>query len=127
MPPARLLFRALGDGRYPMNRVHGDLVHGRRPVVAGQMSVDSPSLLGALQSGAGAVPRRPGARRLLEDCWTPIRNAVELRFADILLETLGPLAKSEDEDEARPAKHVLLRDKATLQAFSESLQAEFKQ
>jgi streptomycin 6-kinase len=91
------------------------------------MSVDSPSLLGALQSGAGAVPRRPGARRLLEDCWTPIRNAVELRFADILLETLGPLAKSEDEDEARPAKHVLLRDKATLQAFSESLQAEFKQ
>ena len=91
------------------------------------MSVDSPSLLGALQSGAGAVPRRPGARRLLEDCWTPVRNAVELRFADILLETLGPLAKSEDEDEARPAKHVLLRDKATLQAFSESLQAEFKQ
>jgi hypothetical protein len=64
---------------------------------------------------------------LLEDCWTPIRNAVELRFADILLETLGPLARSEDEDEARPAKHVLLRDKATLQAFSESLQAEFKQ
>ena len=91
------------------------------------MSVDSPSLLGALQSGAGAVPRRPGARRLLEDCWTPVRNAVELRFADILLETLGPLARSEDEEEARPAKHVLLRDKATLQAFSESLHAELKQ
>ena len=83
------------------------------------MSVDSPSLLGALQSGAGSVPRRPGARRLLEDCWTPVRNAVELRFADILLETLGPLARSEDEDEARPAKQVLLRDTATQQAFSE--------
>jgi hypothetical protein len=91
------------------------------------MSSDSPSLLGALHSGAGAVPRRPGARRMLEDCWTAIRNAVELRFADILLETLGPLAKSEDEDEARPAKHILLRDKAALQAFSEALHAEFKQ
>lgn len=91
------------------------------------MSPDSPSLLGALQSGAGAVPRRPGARRMLEDCWTPVRNAVELRFTDILLETLGPLAKSDDEDEARPAKHILLRDKAALQAFSEALQAEFKQ
>jgi Protein of unknown function (DUF1631) len=91
------------------------------------MSLEAPSLLGALQSGAGAVPRRPGARRLLEDCWTPIRNAIELRFADILLETLGPLCKSEDENEARPAKQILLRDKAALQAFSESLHAEFKQ
>jgi len=79
------------------------------------------------QSGASAVARRPGARRMLEDCWTPIRNAVELRFGDILLETLGPLAKSDDEDEARPAKHILLRDKAALQAFSEALHAEFKQ
>jgi len=91
------------------------------------MDLDSPSLLGALQPGAGLVPRRPGARRVLEDCWTPIRNAIELRFADILLETLGPLAKSEDEDEARPAKQILQRDKAVLQSFSESLQAEFKQ
>jgi len=94
---------------------------------ARSMSPDSPSLLGALQSGASAVARRPGARRMLEDCWTPIRNAVELRFGDILLETLGPLAKSDDEDEARPAKHILLRDKAALQAFSEALHAEFKQ
>lgn len=91
------------------------------------MSPDSPSLLGALQSGAVAVSRRAGARRLLADCWTPIRNAVELRFADILLETLGPLARSEVEDEARPAKHILLRDKAALQAFSEALHAEFRQ
>jgi hypothetical protein len=91
------------------------------------MSLDSPSLLGALHSGAGPIPRRPGARRLLEDCWTPIRNAIELRFADILLETLGPLARSEDEDEARPAKQILLRNKSVLQAFSEALQDEFKQ
>jgi len=91
------------------------------------MSLDSPTLLGALQPGAGPVSRRAGARRLLEDCWTPIRNAIELRFADILLETLGPLAKSDDEDEAKTAKQILLRDKAVLQAFSESLQGEFKQ
>jgi hypothetical protein len=91
------------------------------------MNLETPSLLGALQSGAVAVSRRTGARRLLEDCWTPLRNAVELRFADILLETLGPLAKSEDEGEAKAARHVLLRDKAALQAFSEALQNGFRQ
>jgi hypothetical protein len=91
------------------------------------MSSDLRSLLGAaIQPGSTNVSRRPGARRLLEDCWTPIRNAIEPRFADILLEALGPLAKSDDEEEAKPAKIILGRDKAFLQAFSESLQAEFK-
>jgi hypothetical protein len=91
------------------------------------MTSDLRSLLGAaIQPGATNVSRRPGARRLLEDCWTPIRNAIEPRFADILLEALGPLAKSDDEEEAKPAKIILARDKAFLQAFSESLQAEFK-
>ena len=80
----------------------------------------------AIQPGSTNVSRRPGARRLLEDCWTPIRNAIEPRFADILLEALGPLAKSDDDEESRPAKAILSRDKAFLQAFSESLQAEFK-
>ncbi|HTT11953.1 MAG TPA: DUF1631 family protein [Burkholderiaceae bacterium] len=90
------------------------------------MSSDLRSLLGAaIQPGSTNVSRRPGARRLLEDCWTPIRNAIEPRFADILLEALGPLAKSDDEEEAKPAKIVLARDKTFLQAFSESLQAEF--
>ena len=92
------------------------------------MSSDLLSLLGAtVPPGAPMVSRRPGARRLLEDCWTPIRNAIEPRFADILLEALGPLAKSDDEDEAKPAKLILSRDKAFLQAFSESLHTEFKQ
>jgi hypothetical protein len=93
------------------------------------MSSDLRSLLGAAitPGNTTSVSRRPGARRLLEDCWTPIRNAIEPRFADILLEALGPLAKSDDEDEAKPAKIILSRDKAFLQAFSESLQAEFKQ
>jgi hypothetical protein len=88
---------------------------------------DLRSLLGAaIQPGSTNVSRRPGARRLLEDCWTPIRNALEPRFADILLEALGPLAKSDDEEEAKPAKIILSRDKAFLQSFSESLQAEFQ-
>lgn len=92
------------------------------------MTPDLRSLLGAaVPPGTTTVSRRPGARRLLEDCWTPIRNAIEPKFADILLEALGPLAKSDDEDEAKPAKLILSRDKALLQAFSESLQAEFKQ
>jgi hypothetical protein len=88
---------------------------------------DLRSLLGAaIQPGSTNVSRRPGARRLLEDCWTPIRNAIEPRFADILLEALGPLAKSDDEEEAKPAKVILAHDKAFLQAFSEALQGEFK-
>ena len=91
------------------------------------MTSDLRSLLGAaIQPGATNVSRRPGARRLLEDCWTPIRNAIEPRFADIILETLGPLAKSDDEEESKPAKIILSRDKAFLQAFSEALQSEFK-
>ncbi len=91
------------------------------------MTSDLRSLLGAaIQPGSTNVSRRPGARRLLEDCWTPIRNAIEPRFADLILETLGPLAKSDDEDESKPAKIILSRDKAFLQAFSEALQAEFK-
>jgi hypothetical protein len=91
------------------------------------MNSDLRSLLGAsIQPGSTNVSRRPGARRLLEDCWTPIRNSLEPRFADILLEALGPLAKSDDEEESKPAKIILSRDKAFLQSFSESLQAEFK-
>jgi hypothetical protein len=91
------------------------------------MSSDLRSLLGAaIQPGSTNVSRRPGARRLLEDCWTPMRNALEPRFADILLEALGPLAKSDDEEEAKPAKIILARDKAFLQSFSEALQGEFK-
>jgi hypothetical protein len=91
------------------------------------MTSDLRSLLGAaIQPGSTNVSRRPGARRLLEDCWTPIRNAIEPRFADIILETLMPMAKSDDEDESKPAKLILARDKAFLQAFSEALQAEFK-
>jgi hypothetical protein len=87
---------------------------------------DLRSLLGAaIQPGSTNVSRRPGARRLLEDCWTPIRNAIEPRFADILLEALGPLAKSDDGEEAKTAKIILARDKAFLQSFSEALQSEF--
>jgi hypothetical protein len=91
------------------------------------MKQDPPSLLGAMQPGAAPISRRPGARRLLEDCWTPIRNAIEPRFADILLETLGPLARADDETDAKAAKRILANDKAFLQAFSEALQGEFRQ
>src|SRR5262249_34655030 len=92
-----------------------------------EMSSDLRSLLGAaIQPGSTNVSRRPGARPLLGACWPPTRNAIEPRFADILPEALGPLAKSDDEEEAKPAKIILARDKAFLQSFSESPQGEFK-
>ncbi|MCS6945307.1 MAG: DUF1631 family protein [Sutterellaceae bacterium] len=91
------------------------------------MTSDLRTLLGAsLQSGALAVSHRLAARRLLEECWTPIRQAIEPKLADVLREALGPLAKSDQEEKAKPAKLILARDKAFLDAFSQSLQAEFK-
>jgi hypothetical protein len=68
--------------------------------------------------------RRAGARQILEGCWGPIRNAIEPRIADLLIVALGPLAKSDDEAEARKAKQLLARDRAFLSAYSEALHAE---
>ncbi len=90
------------------------------------MSNEHRTLLDAAVAPGTPVSRRPGARRLLEDCWTSIRNAVEPRITDVLLEALGPIARSENEDVARPAKIVLSRDRAFVQAYSDALQNEFK-
>lgn len=90
------------------------------------MSNENRTLLDAAVAPGTPVSRRPGARRLLEDCWTSIRNAVEPRITDVLLEALGPIARSDNEDVARPAKLALSRDRAFVQAYSDALQAEFK-
>jgi hypothetical protein len=90
------------------------------------MSQENRTLLDAAVAPGTPVSRRPGARRLLEDCWTAIRNAVEPRITDVLLEALGPIARSENEDVAKPAKLALSRDRAFVQAYSDALQAEFK-
>ena len=70
------------------------------------------------------LSRRPGARQILEDCWTPIRNVIEPRVADMLIAALGPIAKSDDEEAARKARLLLTRDRAFLHAYSEALRVE---
>jgi hypothetical protein len=90
------------------------------------MSNENRTLLDAAVAPGTPVSRRPGARRLLEDCWTSIRNAVEPRITDVLLEALGPIARSENEDVAKPAKLALSRDRAFVQAYSDALQTEFR-
>jgi hypothetical protein len=90
------------------------------------MSNEIRSLLETAVNPGRQASRRVGARRMLEDCWVPLRDAIEPRLTDILLEALGPLARAQDADQARPAKAVLARDRAFVQAFSTALQNEFK-
>ncbi len=73
---------------------------------------------------ASLTRRRAQYRRLFEECWTPVRAVVESQLHGALLETLAPLAKSSDEDDAKRAKAVLVRDRAFVQAYLESLQPE---
>jgi hypothetical protein len=90
------------------------------------MSNERRTLLEAAVAPGTPVSRRPGARHVLEDCWTPIRNAIEPRLADVLLEALGGVARADDEDVAKPAKLVLSRDRRFVQLFSDALHAEFR-
>jgi hypothetical protein len=90
------------------------------------MSSEIRSLLESAVHPGRRVSRRAGARGMLEDCWVPLRDALEPKLADIMLEALGGLARSQDADEARPAKMVLGRDRQFIQTFSTAFQAEFK-
>jgi len=89
------------------------------------MDEDSPDR--GLQATEPAVTsrRRARHRNLFEQCWTPIRTIVESQLLSALIETLGPLAKSlEDESEAKRVKVVLMRDRAFVQAYLEALHPE---
>lgn len=90
------------------------------------MSSDIRSLLESAVHPGRQVSRRAGARGLLQDCWVQLRDALEPNLADIMLEALGGLARSEDAEEALPAKQVLGRDRLFIQTFSSSFQEEFK-
>jgi hypothetical protein len=68
--------------------------------------------------------RRARYRGLFEDCWTPVRTVIESKLQGALTDTLGPLAKSPDEPEAKRVKAVLARDRAFVQAYLEALQPE---
>src|ERR1700722_1299158 len=81
----------------------------------------------ALQATELAVSsrRRVQQRNLFEQCWTPIRPIVKSQLVSALIETLGPLVKSlEDESEAKRVKAVLMRDRAFVQAYLEALHPE---
>jgi hypothetical protein len=73
---------------------------------------------------SASAGRRAQYRRLFEDCWTPIRTVFEGKLQAALLDTLGPLAKSPDEADAKRAKAVLVRERAFVQAYLEALQPE---
>jgi hypothetical protein len=80
-----------------------------------------PALRGVERS---ASPRRAQYRRLYEDCWTPIRQVVEDQLQKALVDTLGPLAKSLEEADAKRVKAVLTRERAFVQAYLEALHPE---
>jgi hypothetical protein len=61
---------------------------------------------------------------LFEDCWAPVRTVVEAQLQTALIDTLGPLARSLDEADAKRVKAVLVRDQAFVQAYLEALQPE---
>jgi len=68
--------------------------------------------------------RRGRYRKLFEECWTPIRTVVESQLQSALIDTLGPVAKSQDESDAKRVKVVLMRDRAFVQAYLEALHPE---
>jgi hypothetical protein len=68
--------------------------------------------------------RRARYRGLFEQCWTGVRSAVEAGLQSALTDTLGPLAKSLDEVDAKRVKAVLVRDRAFVQAYLEALHPE---
>ena len=88
------------------------------------MPTDLRSLLLSTRASAPAS-QRAHARRLVEGCWTPIWRAVGERLPEVLLEALGPLAKDEDPEAAKPAKMVLTRDRRFAAEYEIALKTEF--
>ena len=73
---------------------------------------------------SSASSRRARYKGLFEDCWGPVRGAVENRLPGAIAESLIPLAKTIDEPDGRRLKRVLARDRAFVQAYLEALQPE---
>ena len=71
-----------------------------------------------------SLRRRARYKGLFEECWSAVRSGVEGRLQAALTGTLGPLAKSIDENEARRAKAVLMRERAFVQAYLDALHPE---
>lgn len=89
------------------------------------MSTDLRSLL---MSRRPAVPvsQRPAARKLVESCWAPLWRVLGAKLPEVLVESLGTLAKDDDPEVAKPAKLVLVRDKRFCAEFEIALKDEFR-
>jgi hypothetical protein len=88
------------------------------------MATDLRSLLLSSRAPAPAS-QRANARRLIEGCWVPIWRGLESRLPEVLLESLGPLAKDENPDVAKPAKLVIVRDRRFCAEYEIALKIEF--
>jgi hypothetical protein len=88
------------------------------------MPTDLRSLLLNTRAGAPAS-QRSGARRLVEGAWTPIWRVLNDKLIDVLLDALGPLAKDEDPEVAKPGKLVLARDRRFAAEYEIALKLEF--
>ncbi len=88
------------------------------------MNEESPDRALQGTESAAASRRRARYRGLFEECWTAVRSVVEGKLHGALTDTLGPLAKSLDEEDAKRVKAVLVRDRAFVQAYLEALHPE---
>ncbi len=97
------------------------------------MNSDSQSALelatkSGLAGSAGLSPTASprGARRsALEACWPLIREAIEPRVPDLLLSTMGPMARSTQMADISVARTVLANDQLFGQAFLAALRSEY--
>jgi hypothetical protein len=88
------------------------------------MNEESPDRAAEGTESTASSRRRARYRGLFEQCWTGVRSVVEAKFHSALTETLGPLAKSLDEVDAKRVKAVLVRERAFVQAYLEALHSE---
>jgi hypothetical protein len=89
------------------------------------MNPDLRSLLTQPAKSAATAGQRHLRRRMLEDCWPQIWRVLGLKLPDVLIEALGPLAKDEDPEVAKPGKMVLVRDRAFCEYYEQSLKSDF--
>jgi len=88
------------------------------------MPADLRTLLMNTRASAPAN-QRANSRRLVEGAWTPLWRVIGDRLTDLLLESIGPLAKDEDPEVAKPGKLVLARDRRFVAEYEVALKVEF--
>jgi hypothetical protein len=88
------------------------------------MKEESPDRAVEGTGSPASLRRRARYKGVFEECWGAVRSGVEGRLQTALTGTVRPLVKSIDEDEARRAKAVLMRERAFVQAYLDALHPE---